>query len=732
MYKKVEREIEGRIFSIESGRMANQADGAVLIRYGDTMVLVTAVASQMVKEGAEFLPLTVDYLEMAYAAGKIPGGFYRREGKQSDREILISRLIDRPIRPLFPEGFFHEIQIVATVLSVDQENDPDVLAITGASAALEISDIPFNGPIAGVRVGRINGEFVVNPTNSQMKQSDCNIIVAGSRDEIVMIEGGANVLPEDVILEAIYKGSEGMQPIIDLIEELKCAVGRPKREFKKEHPDQDLIQKVRGLAEAEIKRALEISRKVERRERLSQIGVMVSQELAHGDEKLERSINKIFEELVNEIGRAMIIKERRRIDGRRFDEVRPITCQVGVLPRTHGSGLFTRGETQVLVVSTLGTSSDEQKIDSLAEEEVTKSFMLHYKFPPFCVGETKPLRGPSRREIGHGALAERAIMPVLPPPERFPYTIRVVSEVLESNGSSSMATTCGTSLSLMDAGVPIKTHVAGVAMGLIKDGDDVIILTDILGDEDHFGDMDFKVTGTALGITALQMDIKIKGVTREIMRKAFQQAREARLQILKKMMECIKEPRGELSPYAPRIVTIQIKPEKIRDVIGPGGRVIKSIVDETGVKIEIEDDGTVHIASPNKEKIERAVEIIKRLTEEAVVGEIYTGTVKKVLDFGAIVEIFPGTDGLVHISQLAPEHTKKVSDVVKEGDQILVKVIDIDPMGKIKLSRKAALGYPVEKEFRESHKEENHCEKKIDKRGRPFSTRFHDRKNGSR
>jgi polyribonucleotide nucleotidyltransferase len=731
-YKKVEKEIEGRLFSIESGRMANQADGSVLVRHGETMVLVTAVASQSIRKGIDFLPLTVDYLEMAYAAGKIPGGFYKREGKQSDREILISRLIDRPIRPLFPKGFYNEIQVIATVLSVDQETDPDVLAITGAAAALEISDIPFDGPIAGIRVGRVDKNLALHPTYSQIDESDINLIVVGGRQEVVMVEGGAHILPEDVLLEAIYTAVEGTQPILDLIDELKAEVGKPKRTFQVEEPDQELINRIKLLAEEDIRNALKEPKKHERGEKLSQITERVTNEVAQGDEGIEKSILGLLEKLGNEIGRSMIIKQGMRIDGRAFDEVRPVSCNVEVLPRTHGSGLFTRGETQVLAIATLGTASDEQRIDSLKEESITKSFILHYKFPPFSVGETKPLRGPSRRDVGHGALAERAILPVLPSTEKFPYTIRVVSEVLESNGSSSMATTCGTSISLMDAGVPIKAHVAGVAMGLIKEGDQVIILTDILGDEDHFGDMDFKVTGTALGITALQMDIKIKGVTKEIMGKALQQAREGRLFILKKMMECIKDPREELSAYAPRVVTIQIKPEKIKDVIGPGGRIIKSIVEETGAKVEVENDGSVLIASTNKEKIEKATEIIRKLTEEATVGEIYTGTVKKVMDFGAFVEIFPGTNGLVHISQLAPGHTNKVSDVVKEGDEVTVKVIDIDHTGKIRLSRKAALGSTQEKEGGEGQRSEHQRDRTQNKRERPSSSRFNDRKNSSR
>ncbi len=731
-YKKVEKEIGGRLFSIESGRLANQADGSVLIQHGDTMVLVTAVASQNIRKGIDFLPLTVDYIEMAYAAGKIPGGFFKREGRQSDREVLTSRLIDRPIRPLFPKGFYNEIQVIATVLSVDQETDPDVLAITGASAALEISDIPFEGPIAGIRVGRIDKNLVLHPTHSQIDESDINIIVVGGRQEVVMVEGSANVVPEDVLLETIYTAIEEIQPTLDLIDELKAAVGKSKRTFQVKVPPQELIDQVRSLAEKDVRSALKEPKKLARRDKLDQISERVTEELTKGDEELEKSIHGIFENLGNEIGRSMIVQQGKRIDDRGFDQVRPVNCHVEVLPRTHGSGLFTRGETQVLAIATLGTSSDEQRIDSLKEDSTTKSFLLHYKFPPFSVGETKPLRGPSRRDVGHGTLAERAILPVLPSNEKFPYTIRIVSEVLESNGSSSMATACGTSLALMDAGVPIKAHVAGVAMGLIKEGNEVIILTDILGDEDHFGDMDFKVTGTAMGVTALQMDIKVKGVTKEIMSKALHQAREGRLYILKKMMECIKDPKEELSPYAPRVVTINIKPERIKDVIGPGGRIIRSIVDETGAKIEVDNDGSVMIASSNKEKIDKAVEIIQRLTEEATIGEIYTGTVKKVMDFGAFVEIFPGTNGLVHISQLAPGHTNKVSDVVKEGDQVTVKVIDIDHTGKIRLSRKAALGHTTEKEGREGHRTEHPGDKTHNRSERPSSSRFNDRKNSSR
>jgi len=693
MIAKVNREVGGRILAMETGRLARQAHGAVWVQYGDTGLLVTAVSDRM-REGVDFLPLTVDYQEMAYAAGKIPGGFFKREGRSSDREILVSRLIDRPIRPLFPKGYFWEVQVIATVMSADMDNLPDVLAINGASAALCISDIPFDGPVAAVRVGRLGGNWVVNPGEKELEESDVNLIVAGTRDAVVMVEGGAKIVPEEEILDGIFFGHRALQPLLDMQEELREMVGLPKREFVPLVASEEILRRVEEIAWEEMDRALRIPHKKERRAAVAAIQEKVAQLLREEFPGEEIAIRSALEEVEKKVARAMILKEGRRMDGRPFDEVRPVSCQVGLLPRAHGAGLFTRGETQVMAVATLGTAEDEQRLDTLSEEEARKAFILHYRFPPFCVGETKPLRAPSRREIGHGALAERALEPVLPPKEKFPYTIRVVAEVLESNGSSSMASTCGTTLALMDAGVPISAPVAGVAMGLIKEGDQVIILTDILGDEDHLGDMDFKVTGTAEGVTALQMDIKIKGVTREIMAQALAQAKKARLWILERMLEAIPEPRKELSPYAPRIVTIHIKPEKIRDVIGPGGRVIRKIIEDTGTKIEIEDDGTVHVASTNMEKAEKAISMIRSLTEEAEVGGVYTGRVKRVLDFGAIVEILPGTDGLLHISQLDHSHTRKVTDVIHEGDEVQVKVIEIDESGKIRLSRKALLGEP--------------------------------------
>ncbi|MEW6326538.1 MAG: polyribonucleotide nucleotidyltransferase [Thermodesulfobacteriota bacterium] len=692
MVKCFSTKLSGRVLTIEAGKVAKQAAGAVTVSYGDTVVLVTAVASDQVREGIDFLPLTVDYQEMLYAAGKIPGSFFRREiGRPSEKETLTSRLIDRPLRPLFPKGYRYETQIIATVLSVDQENDPDILAMIGASAALEMSDIPFAGPIAGVRVGRINGQLVLNPTSAQLADSDINIVVAGSKDAIVMVEGGGLVVPEEVMLEAIFFAHEGLQPILQLQTEIREAVGKPRRVVPEVVEDEALKARIIEIAGGDLRQAITIAAKMERGERLRAIEQMVVSALLPDYEGREGEIKKLLYALEKETVRAMIVKEKRRIDGREFKDIRPISCEVGVLPRTHGSALFTRGETQIMAVTTLGTSEDEQRIESL-NGATFKRFMLHYNFPPFCVGEVRMMRGPGRRDIGHGALAERAITAVLPTQEEFPYTIRLVSDVLESNGSSSMATVCGGSLSLMDAGVPIKTMVAGIAMGLIKEGEEIIVLTDILGDEDHLGDMDFKVAGTDRGITALQMDIKIKGLTREIMKTALQQAREARLFILGKMREVIQQPREMLSIYAPKIVTIHINPEKIRDIIGPGGKVIRQITGETGAKIEVEDDGSVRIISPNDAVLERALKWIKDIVREPEVGELYLGKVKKIVDFGAFVEILPGIDGLIHISQLDTRRVNKVSDILREGDEVMVKVIEIDSQGKVKLSRKAALG----------------------------------------
>jgi len=687
----VELEFSGRTLSIETGRMAKQANGSVLVRSGDTIVLVTAVAAKTAKEGQDFFPLTVNYQEKAYAGGKIPGGFFKREARPSDSETLTCRLIDRPIRPLFPETFLNDTQIMATVISADKDNDPGILSMIGASAALEVSDIPFFGPIAGVKVGRVNGEFIANPTAEQLELSDMEIIVAASRDAICMVEGGAKVLSEDVMLDAIFFGHKAVQPILDAQEELKAKAGVPKREVIAPVVDTELKSKVSELAYSRIKDAVRI---VSKQERHIAIDTVIDETIAALSAEYEgqsKQIKAFVGDLEYELVREHIIKDGERIDGRDTKTVRPIATEVALLPRVHGSALFTRGETQALVTATLGTSYDEQRIDSLYGES-KKKFLLHYNFPPFSVGETSFRLGPGRREIGHGALAERALTAVLPEHESFPYTIRIVSETLESNGSSSMAAICGGSLSMMDAGIPIKAPVAGIAMGLIKEGDAVAVLSDILGDEDHLGDMDFKVAGTAEGVTALQMDIKISGVSRDIMKKALEQAREGRLHILGKMAETITATRPDLSTYAPRITTIYVKTDKIRDVIGTGGKNIRNITETTGVVVDIDDTGRINIASSDKAACDLAIKMIRDLTAEAEEGKLYAGVVKKIMDFGAFVEIFPGTDGLVHISELDTERVKNVSDVLNEGDKVLVKCIGIDKQGKIKLSRKEALG----------------------------------------
>ncbi|MDY7033918.1 MAG: polyribonucleotide nucleotidyltransferase [Thermodesulfobacteriota bacterium] len=691
MIEDIRVDIGGRTLCIETGKLAKQADGSVLVRYGETAVLVTAVADKKIREGVDFLPLTVDYQEMSYAAGKIPGGFLKREGRANEKEILTARFIDRPIRPLFPDGYFFETQIIATVLSADQDNEPDTLAMIGASAALEISTIPFKGPLAGVRVGRIDGEFICNPTIPQLQQSDLDLFVAGTKNAVVMVEGGANMLPEDVVLDAIWYGHECMQPLLTIQDELKRVAGKPKKDFIPSETEQELKESVKDIVQEKLSKAIRIPEKLQRYERIDEIAHEAMETLESEYEGREKEIKELVAELKAKMVREMCRVEKKRIDGRSFTDIRPITCEVGILSRAHGSALFTRGETQVLATTTLGTSSDEKKVESLFGDNY-KTFMLHYNFPPFSVGEVKFLRGPGRREIGHGALAERAITKVLPSNDDFPYTIRLVSDVLESNGSSSMATVCGGILSLMDAGVPIETPVGGIAMGLIKEGEDIIILSDILGDEDHIGDMDFKVTGTRDGVTALQMDIKIDGVTKDILEKALGQAREGRLHILDKMEATIAEPRKSLSEYAPKIITMEINPEKIRDVIGPGGKIIRQIIEKTGAKIDIEDSGKVSIASMDSASSDMAIEMIKEIIQEVQVEELYMGTVKKITNFGAFVEILPGIDGLVHISQLSKERVRNVSDVLKEGDEVLVKVLHVDENGKIKLSRKEALG----------------------------------------
>jgi len=689
-HQRVQIEFHGRPLTVETGRMARQAGGAALVQFGESVVLVTATALTTAREGIDFFPLTCDYQEKTFAAGKIPGGFFKREGRPAEKEILTSRLIDRPLRPLFPKGFNCETQVIATVLSHDKENDPDVLSLLGASTALVLSDIPWNGPMAAVRIGRVDGRFVINPTTSQLATSDMNVIVAGSRDAIVMVEGGAQMVPEAALLDALFTAHEALQPLIALQESLQRLVGKPKRSVTPPAVAPELERQVREAALPSLKAALAKPGKQERYDALDQARDDVVARLGEGTPERAKQVAAIFDHLKKDVVREAIVQQKRRLDGRGLADVRPITCEVEVLPRTHGSAVFTRGETQALVVATLGTSSDEQKIDALIGEQY-KKFMLHYNFPPFSTGEVKFLRSPGRREIGHGALAERALAPILPSEEEFPYTIRIVSEILESNGSSSMATVCGGSLALMDGGVPIKAPVAGVAMGLIKEGGEVRVLSDILGDEDHLGDMDFKVAGAEAGVTALQMDIKIGGVTRAIMQQALEDARRARLHILGIMNQTLARPRGELSTHAPRIVTIHIKPDRIRDLIGPGGKVIRGITEETGVKIDVEDDGTVLVASSDGEAMQKALDKIRGVTAEAEVGKIYRGTVRKIVDFGAFVEIFPGTDGLVHISQLADERVRKVSDVLKEGDVISVKVLEVDRSGKIRLSRKEAL-----------------------------------------
>jgi polyribonucleotide nucleotidyltransferase len=697
MKEKIEIEVGGRRLGLETGEMAKQASGAVLVSYGDTVVLVTAVGDVKVREGIDFLPLSVDYMEKGFAVGRIPGGFFRREiGRPSERETLISRLIDRPIRPLFPKGYRNEIQVIATVLSADPDNDPDTIAIVGASAALEISDVPFQGPIAAVRVGRINEELVINPTTAALENSDFNIVVASNRKGIVMVEGNANFVSEDDLLEALFFAYEAIQPILDMQETLKSKCGKSKKSFEAPQKDESLMSRIVELAEERIKQANTIAVKEERYEARRAVFQEVMEALGSESADRESEVRDIIDNLEKQYVREMILSQKTRIDGRSVSDIRTIDCQVGILPRTHGSGLFTRGETQVLSVVTLGSAADEQKIEALAGDEY-KNFMLHYNFPPYCVGETRFLRGPSRREIGHGALAERTIKAVMPSHDVFPYTVRVVAEVLESNGSSSMASVCASSLALMDAGVPLKGAVGGIAMGLIMEDERVAILSDILGDEDHLGDMDFKVTGSSEGVVALQMDIKVGGVPREVMRQALFQAKEGRLAILEKMGQTIPAAREELSPFAPRVISIEIHPDKIRDIIGPGGKIIRNIIAETNTKIDVEDDGKVTIMSPDLAGCQKAVEMIQKLTAEAEVGGLYLGKVRKITDFGAFVEILPGTDGLIHISQLDHKRVQKVRDVLNEGDEVLVKVLEIDRDGRIRLSRKAALGESLSK-----------------------------------
>ena len=691
MYKKVEAEIGGRKLTIESGKMARQANGSVLITYDETVVLVTATAAKEPKPNMGFLPLTIEYQERFYSVGRIPGSFFRREiGRPTEKETLTCRIIDRPLRPLFADGWMTETQVIAMVLSADQQNNPDVMAMVGASAALTISDIPFHGPIAGVRVGYIDGQYVTNPTNDQLEVSRMEIVVGGTRDAVVMVEGGADNLSEEEVIEGIFYGHQQLQILLDMQEELQGALGKTKRQVEKPEIDEALAQKVKELAAAGMTEVITTVDKMERGKAYDELKARVVAQLENEKEDCADEIKDRLSDLKKKMMRDKIVFEKSRIDGRAFNEVRPIACEVGCLPRTHGSALFTRGETQSIVTATLGSEGDEQRVETL-DGMTFRKFMLHYNFPPFCVGEVRFMRGPSRRDIGHGALAERGISAVLPSAENFPYTMRVVSDVLESNGSSSMATVCGASLALMDGGVPIKNPVSGIAMGLIQEGNETVILSDILGDEDHLGDMDFKVVGTSVGITSLQMDIKISGVTREIMSKALEQAKEGRLHILGVMQEAISAPRTDISPHAPKFFVVKINPDKIRDIIGPGGKIIKGLSAEFDAKIEVDDDGNVKVFTPSGDTAAKLLARIEDITEEAKVGKIYDGVVKTIKDFGAFVEIMPGTDGLVHISELANERVGKVTDILKEGDQVRVKVLEIDQRGKIRLSRKAVL-----------------------------------------
>jgi polyribonucleotide nucleotidyltransferase len=681
--------------SIETGRLAKQADGAVIVRSGDTMVLVTACAAPNPREGIDFLPLTVDYREYAYASGRIPGGFFKRESKPSEKEVLTSRLIDRPIRPLFPSGWRHETQIIAFVISADTEHDSDVLAITGASAALAISNVPFTRTIAGVRMGLVENEFIVNPTFEERRKSRLDLIVAGSADAIVMVEAGAKEVSEEEIVQALEQAHTAIKEIIKGIESLAKDAGKPKREAVATAVPDDLAREVEAKAFGPLSAAMQIKDKLQN---YSQVDKVLADLLENykEDDGRKALAKQVFKELKEKVMRVEALERGRRLDGRQFDEIRPITIEVTVVPRAHGSTVFTRGETQALVTATLGTAEDQQKIE-LVDGESWKRFMLHYNFPPFSVGEVQFLRGPGRREIGHGALAERALAAMIPAEEKFPYTIRVVSDILESNGSSSMASVCGGSIAMMDAGVPLKAPVAGVAMGLLMDEQTgkYAVLSDIAGAEDHYGDMDFKVAGTTDGITALQMDIKVSGITTEIMRKALEQARQGRLFILDKMREAIGTPRTTVSTYAPRIVTIRIPVDKIRDVIGPGGKMIRSIIERTGVKIDVEDDGRVNVASADEASAQKAIGIIQELTATPELNKTYLGKVQRITDFGAFVEIMPGLDGLLHVSEIAHYRVKDVRDELKEGDQVMVKVINIDPSGKIRLSRKALLEPPA-------------------------------------
>lgn len=686
----IKMDVAGRCLTLETGRMAKQANGAVLASYGDIVVLATVVASQTVKPGADFLPLTVNYQEKAYAVGKIPGGYFKREGIPSEKEVLTSRLIDRPLRPLFPGSYYLETQVIVSVISADETGLSDMVGMIAASAALAISDIPFDDPIAGVRIGRINDQFVINPDLKSLEKGDLNLIVAGTAEAVMMVEGEGKELPETVLIQAIQLAHTEIKEIVCTIRGLRAIAGRLKRSIVSKEIDPKLAEIVQAFIAGPLREAVLIPDRTARQERIDQIISEVMERLKSDDPDYSRQVKQVFASLEYQEVRTMMLEQDARLDGRGPADIRAITCEVGVLPRTHGSALFTRGETQSLVVVTLGSSEDEQQINAL-EGKYHRKFFLHYNFPPFSVGEAKPLRPPGRREIGHGSLAARALKAVLPGQDVFPYTVRIVSDILESNGSSSMATVCGGTLALMDAGVPITAPVAGIAMGLIKEGDGIMMLSDILGLEDHVGDMDLKIAGTQNGITALQMDIKIAGITLDLIRQAMEQARRGRLHILDRMAETLAAPRSTLSSFSPRMMTFTIKAEKVRDVIGPGGKMIRSISAQYGVKINVEDGGGISIAAIDEASARKAMEMIRGLTEDAEVGKLYQGTVKKIMDFGAIVEILPGKEGLVHISQLAHYRVETVSQEVTEGDQILVKVLEIDRQGKIRLSRKAAM-----------------------------------------
>lgn len=683
-------ELGGRTLTMEIGKIAKQANGAVLVRYGDTAVVVAATGTKTPREGVDFFPLTVDFEEKMYAVGKIPGGFIKREGRPAETAILTSRLIDRPIRPMFPEGYHNDVQIVATAVSVDPDNAPDIPAMIGASCALSISDIPFEGPIAGVRVGMIDGRYIINPTIEQAKVSRLNLAVAGTKDAILMVEAGAKEISEDEMLDAIWFGHEEIKKLVEWQEKIMAEVGKPKMEVPVYEPPAELAAEIEAYGAEQLKAALMDANKLEREENVARIKAEIADAFMEKYPDNAKDVAYITQKLVKKIVRRTISVDKIRPDGRALDEVRPVTCEVGLLARPHGSALFTRGQTQILNVLALAPLSEAQTLDGLGVE-LTKRYIHHYNFPPYSVGETKPLRSPGRREIGHGALAERALLPVIPSEEEFPYAIRLVSETLESNGSSSMGSVCASTLSLMDAGVPIKAPVAGVAMGLVKDGNYFTILTDIQGLEDALGDMDFKVAGTKNGITAIQMDIKIDGINKEIFKQALAQAKRGREHIMGIMLDCIAEPRKELSKYAPKITTIHVDPEKISKIIGPGGKTIKKIVEETGAKIDIEEDGRVYIAAVNSEEAAKAIDMINGITAEAEVGKVYTGKVTRLMAFGAFVEILPGKEGLVHISQLSTERVNRVEDVVSVGDEIVVKVTEIDQKGRINLSRKAVL-----------------------------------------